>query len=157
MINARGETVDSKPSFRRAFSSRRCLIPTDGFYEWKKVATGKQPYLIEQADGGVMAMAGLWEDNAKLGNSDVPLRTFCVITTAANRTMASLHDRMPVILSSQHFDTWLDPGYRDADALKQLLIPAPDDLLRLTAVSTRVNSPKHDDVECIQPITSSDS
>jgi putative SOS response-associated peptidase YedK len=157
MINARGETVDSKPSFRRAFASRRCLIPADGFYEWKKMPAGKQPFLIEPTHGGVMAMAGLWEDNVKLGTQDAPLRTFCIITTAANRTMAPLHERMPVILSSQHFDSWLDPGYRDAAALKPLLVPAPDDSLRLTAVSTRVNSPKHDDIECVEPIERSDS
>ncbi len=152
MINARGETVDSKPSFRRAFASCRCLIPADGFYEWKKVDRGKQPFLIEPAAGGVLAMAGLWEENRKVTDDGTPVRTFTIITTSANQMMSSLHDRMPVILNENDFDRWLDPGFRDTQALKQLLVPAADDLLRMTAVSKRVNSPRHDDMECVAPV-----
>lgn len=152
MINARGETVDSKPSFRRAFASRRCLIPADGYYEWKKQADGKQPYLIERPDHGVFAMAGLWEENSKVTADGTPIRTCTVITTSANQVTGDVHDRMPVILDFADHETWLDPGFRDTDALNALLRPAPDDWLQLTAVSRRVNSPKHDDAECVDPV-----
>ncbi len=152
MINARGETVDSKPSFRRAFASRRCLIPADGFFEWKKVDGGKQPYLIEPAAGGILAMAGIWEENSKIAEDDTPIHTFTIITTSANKLMSQLHDRMPVLLDANDFERWLDPGFRDVQQLKQLLVPAADDLLRMTAVSKRVNSPRNDDIECVTPV-----
>ena len=152
MINARGETVDSKPSFRRAFAGHRCLIPADGFYEWKKVDGGKQPYLIEPAAKGMLAMAGLWEENSKVSEDGTPIRTFTIITTSANQLMSKLHDRMPVLLDPNDFDRWLDPGFRDVQELKQLLVPAADDLLTMTAVSRRVNSPRHDDIECVVPV-----
>ena len=152
MINARGETVDSKPSFRNAFKSRRCLIPADGFFEWQKVDGGKQPFLIESAAGGVFALAGLWEENQKVATLDQPVRSFTIITTVANRMMSQLHDRMPVLLDPEDFDRWLDPGYRDSEALKELLVPVADDQLRMTAVSRRVNSPRYDDAECVKPI-----
>jgi len=153
MINARGETVDSKPSFRRSFASRRCLVPADGFYEWKKLDGGKQPFLIEPATGGVMAMAGLWEENSKVAEDGTPVRTFTIITTSANKMMSQLHDRMPVLLNVDDFDRWLDPGYRDVDELKQLLVPVADDALHMTAVSRHVNSPRNDDAECVAPIS----
>ena len=152
MINARGETVDSKPSFRNAFRSRRCLIPADGFFEWQKVDGGKQPFLIESAAGGVFALAGLWEENQKVATQNQPVRSFTIITTVANRMMSQLHDRMPVLLDPEDFDCWLDPGYRDSQALKELLVPVADDQLRMTAVSRRVNSPRYDDAECVKPI-----
>ena len=152
MINARGETVDSKPSFRRAFASRRCLIPADGFFEWKKVDGGKQPYLIEPAGGGMIAMAGIWEENDKITEDGTPIRTFTIITTSANELMSQLHDRMPVLLDTNEFDRWLDPGYHDVQQLKQLLVPAADDLLAMTPVSKRVNNPRNDDIECIAPV-----
>ena len=152
MINARGETVDSKPSFKRAFASRRCLIPADGYYEWMKTEDGKQPYLIERPDHGVLAMAALWEVNKKLGSDDQPVVSCTVITTNANHVTSMIHDRMPVFLQHADHDTWLDPGFRDAEKLKALLVPADDDLLRPVAVSRRVNSPKHDDAGCVEPI-----
>lgn len=149
MINARGETVDSKPSFRNAFASRRCLIPTDGYYEWKKVTGGKQPYLMERSGGGVLAMAGLWEENKRV--ADVPIRTCTIITTDANETTADLHHRMPVFLNPEDFDQWLDPGYRDLASLKKLMTPADEDLLVVRPVSRRVNNVKHDDEQCVLP------
>jgi putative SOS response-associated peptidase YedK len=153
MINARGETVDSKPSFRQAFRSRRCLVPADGFYEWQKVDGSKQPYLIEPAEEGVMAMAGLWEENQKVSEGDQPIRSFTIITTNANAFMSRLHDRMPVILQPKDFDRWLDPGYQDLPALKALLAPAKDESLRMTPVSRHVNSPKNDDPRCVEPVS----
>ena len=152
MINARGETVESKPSFRKAFARRRCLIPADGYYEWKKVDDGKQPYLIERSDGGMLAMAGLWEENRKVADDGQPLRTCTVITTSANPTTSSLHDRMPVFLETSDHDRWLDPGFHEVDALKALLSPAPSDRLKLTAVSRHVNSPRNDDPACVVPV-----
>jgi putative SOS response-associated peptidase YedK len=153
MINARGETVDQKPSFRKAFASRRCLIPADGYFEWQKTADGKQPYLIELADGGVFAMAGLWEENRKVAGDAAPLLTCTVITTEANQMTGKVHDRMPVILEPEQYDRWLDPGFRDAEALKEMLDPAAEDLLRMTPVSRHVNNPRNDDAECAQPLT----
>jgi putative SOS response-associated peptidase YedK len=152
MINARGETVDSKPSFRRAFASRRCLIPTDGYYEWKKVAGGKQPYLIEPNDGGILAMAGLWEENCRIAEDGTPIRTCTIITTDANQTTSKVHNRMPVILSLRDHEQWLDPGFRDTETLKALLAPAPEDLLQMTPVSRYVNSPKNDDEQCVAAV-----
>ncbi|NND96789.1 MAG: SOS response-associated peptidase [Pirellulaceae bacterium] len=152
MINARSETVDSKPSFKRAFASRRCLIPADGYFEWTKTAGGKQPYLIERPDHGVLAMAGLWEENKKLGSEDEPLVSCTILTTDANDTTGQIHNRMPVFLDFDTHDQWLDPGSRDVEALKSLLIPAPEDWLQATPVSKRVNSAKNDDPACIEPV-----
>lgn len=152
MINARAETVDSKPSFRKALAARRCLIPADGYYEWKKVADGKQPYLIERKDGGMLAMAGLWEVNRKIADDGSAIQSCTIITTTANGLTEEIHDRMPVLLDAADYDQWLDPGFRDTEKMKALLAPAPDDWLQLTPVSRRVNSPKHDDPDCVEPI-----
>lgn len=152
LINARSETIDSKPSFRRAFASRRCLIPADGYYEWKKVADGKQPFLIERRDGGLLAMAGLWEENLKIAEDHTPIRSCTVITTEANQTTSGIHHRMPVILRADDYDRWLDPGFHDGPELKSLLGPAKDDLLKVTPVSRHVNSPRNDDEECVAPV-----
>ncbi len=153
MINARGETVDSKPSFRRAFAQRRCVIPADGYFEWKKVSDGKQPYLMEVGSKGVFAMAGLWEENRKVSEDGSPVRTCTIITTSANSVTKEVHDRMPVILEPGDVERWLDPGFRDTEKLKELLQPAPDSLFDLTPVSGRVNSPRIDDPECVEPIS----
>lgn len=151
MINARSETLDSKPSFREAFALRRCLIPADGYYEWKKVSDGKQPYLIE-AKRGLLAMAGLWEENSKLAIDGKPIRSTTIITTEANETTSGIHHRMPVFLDESDFETWLDPNFRDLDALKNLLVPASNDYLKLTAVSRHVNRAINDDPGCVEPV-----
>lgn len=152
MINARGESVDSKPAFRAAFRKRRCLVPADGYYEWKTVKNGKQPYLIERHDGGMLAIAGLWEENHKASESGEVLRTCTLVTTDANPSTRQIHDRMPVMVLPEDHDRWLDPAVRDRDALRSLLRPAPDELLRATAVSRHVNSPTHDDPSCVEPV-----
>ena len=152
MINARSETAHEKRSFRKAFSSRRCLVPADGYYEWMKTPDGKQPYLIEQTDGGVLAMAGLWECNRKLGVDDQPVYTFTILTTAANQTTRAVHDRMPAILDHDQQAIWLNPELDDTDVLRSLLRPAPDDLLTVFPVSRIVNSPGNDVPECVREI-----
>ncbi len=151
MINARAETVASKPAFRRAFAGRRCIIPADGFYEWKADPTQprkKQPYFIHRPDGEPYAFAGIWErwkgvaGQAEEGEAE-PLRSCSIITTSANQRMSELHDRMPVILPSSAWETWLDPEQHDTDLLGALLVPAPDELITFHAVSTEVNNARN--------------
>ena len=153
MINARSETLDSKPSFRHAFESRRCLIPMDGYYEWAQASDGepKQPFLIEPVDGRVRFMAGLWEENKQL-EGHPGIRSCTIITTPANSKTAKVHQRMPALIGESHRSLWLDPECRDLARLKMLLRPAEEDLLKLTAVSKHVNSPRHEDGQCVLPL-----
>jgi putative SOS response-associated peptidase YedK len=146
LINARGETVAEKPSFRAAFRSRRCLIPADGFYEWQRQDGAKQPYRIAREDGGPFAFAGLWERWSPPGGDTVESCT--IITTAANVRLTPIHRRMPVVLDPGSFAAWLDP-LSDAAALQAFLVPAPDDTLTAHPVSTRVNNVRNDDADCI--------
>lgn len=152
MINARSETVDEKRSFKKAFMERRCLVPADGYYEWQKTSQGKQPFLIQHADGKVLAMAALWECNRKLDGDQQPLETFTILTTAANQTTSGIHDRMPVFLAPDAQAIWLDDKIEDPNLLKTLLHPAPEDWLTTFPVSTIVNSPRNDTSDCIKPI-----
>jgi putative SOS response-associated peptidase YedK len=148
MINARGETVAEKPAFRQAYRKRRCLIPADGFYEWQKTSTGKQPWFISPERGGPLAFAGLWERWDDRGRAE-PVETCTIITTAANAALAPVHDRMPVILPEQAWTLWLDSA-TDAPALADLLAPAPEDLLSRRPVSRRVNTPANDGPELLE-------
>ncbi|MCI0667702.1 MAG: SOS response-associated peptidase [Methylococcaceae bacterium] len=148
MINARAETVAEKPAFRAAFKKRRCLVPANGFYEWKKGASGKQPYLIRMADAGPFAFAGLWESWTNPADKTV-LQSCTIIVTKANEMMTRIHDRMPVILSPDLYGRWLDPGQGDG---LSLLTPCPDDWLDAYPVSTYVNSPQNNDSKCIEAI-----
>ncbi len=143
MINARGETVAEKPSFRAAYKSRRCLIPTDGFYEWQKVDGAKQPHHVTMPDGSVFAMAGLYE-NWRDPKGET-LTSCTIITTAAREDLAWLHDRMPVILDPEDWEIWLDPELKDRSVLDPLLVPWAGAALRTRPVSRRVNSPRADD------------
>ena len=124
MINARSETAPGKPSFRRAFRERRCLIPADGFYEWQRTNGAKQPYYIHMEDGRPFAFAGLWESWSKGGEGEV--RTCTILTTGANALVGEVHDRMPVILAHDAYDVWLDPA-SERDELTGLLAPYPED------------------------------
>ena len=153
MINARSETLDSKPSFKQALARRRCVIPMDGYYEWTKAAGGgaKQPVLIEPVDEQVKFMAGLWEENQQLGDGGV-IQSCTIITTPANSTTAHVHQRMPAFISQCDFSAWLDPQLHDVSKLKMLLRPAEPDLLKLTTVSRYVNSPRNDDQRCALPL-----
>jgi putative SOS response-associated peptidase YedK len=148
MINARSETAPGKPSFRRAFRERRCLIPADGFYEWQRTNGAKQPYFIHMEGRGPFAFAGLWESWSKGGEGEV--RTCTILTTEANALVGEIHDRMPVILAADAYDVWLDPA-SERDELTGLLAPYPEDEMEAYPVSRFVNSPQNNDPRCIEP------
>ena len=150
LINARAETVAVKPAFRSAFKARRCLILADGFYEWARRGSGKQPYWIGFADGRPFAFAGLWE---RWQGSEGAVESCTIITTAANEVVAPLHDRMPVILPPASFAPWIDSNPHDAAALPPLLRPYPPEGMVAWPVSPRVNNPRHDDPACRAPVT----
>jgi len=150
MINARAETVAEKPAYRTAFRQRRCLIPADGFYEWKQTPDGKQPYYIRMQQDGVFALAGLWERWEK---QDEVVESCSIIVTQANDTIRPVHDRMPVIIRSSDFDRWLDPECRDAAAMKALLQPWPAGEMTAYPVGKYVNRPVNNDAQCIAPLT----
>ena len=146
MINARAETVSDKPAFRAAFKRRRCLVLSDGFYEWQKTPEGKQPHHFGLADDSPFAFAGLWERWAPEDAAE-PLDTFTIVTTAANTVVAPVHHRMPVILAPGDYDTWLN---RDTEPhiAGRLLGPCPPEVMVRWPVSTLVNSPGNDDPRC---------
>ncbi len=151
LINARGETIAEKPAFQSSFRRRRCLVPADGFYEWQRQTRGsKQPYYIHRRDGRPFGMAGIWTDWMAPDGSEVD--TLAIITTRANRMIKSLHDRMPVIIAEDDFETWLDPEVEKSPAIEALLRPAPEDLLEAYPVSTRVNRVGEDDAGLIERI-----
>ena len=150
MINARSETVAEKPSFRSAFKHRRCLIVSDGYYEWQKQGSRKQPYFFHQADDQPFAFAGLWEcwTDPESGTSR---ETATILTTEANSLVLPFHHRMPVILETADYERWLDPDLSDQARLQPLLVPRESDSLVVDPVSTLVNSPRNDDPRCLQP------
>jgi putative SOS response-associated peptidase YedK len=148
MINARAETVHQKPAYREAFRLRRCLIPADGFYEWKP-GNGKQPYFIHRRDGQPMAFAGLWERWRSPEGGEV-LNSCAIIVTDANELMQPIHDRMPVILDPADFGRWLDTSPERAQDLLSLLRPASAEDLEVYPVSRAVNSPKNEGKELIK-------
>jgi putative SOS response-associated peptidase YedK len=163
LINARAETVHEKPSFRRAFARRRCLLPADGYYEWQVLENAgprggkrKQPYFIHRADSGVMAFAGLyelWRDKAVPdGDPDAWLWTATIITTSAPDELGQIHDRMPMVIAPQSWADWLDPANSDADDLRALLAPAAARGLATYPVSTEVNSVRNNGPELMQPV-----
>jgi len=153
--NARGETVAEKPAFRSSFARHRCLIPANGFYEWAAITENgkirKQPYYVHPAEpDGLFAFAGLlaaWK--APAGDTIV---TTCIITTGANAVMAPIHDRMPVILQPEQYDTWLDPTNQDSVALQAMIGPCRPELMHAYPVSPAVNSGRIEGAECIAPI-----
>jgi putative SOS response-associated peptidase YedK len=149
LINARAESASDKPAFRAAFRRRRCLIPTDGFYEWLKKGSQKQPYLIRMRDGQPFAFAGLWE--FWHGQNEREIESFTILTTEPNELAAQIHNRMPAILNPDDYQAWLDPDEQDVEKLKGLLKPAPAQAMVAYPVSKRVNSPAIDDPACIAP------
>jgi putative SOS response-associated peptidase YedK len=149
MINARSETAAQKPSFRSAFRKRRCLVLADGFYEWQKTASGKQPYYIRMGDGSPFAFAGLWESWGKHGEE---VRSCTILTTEANGLVGEIHHRMPVILPAEEYDLWLDPDMGEAEPLLDLLRPYPDDVMEAYPVSRFVNSPSNDSEQCVESL-----
>ncbi len=160
MINARGETLATKNAYKKPFQARRCIIPADGFYEWKKLGDGKkppkQPMYMTRADGSPLAFAGLWSVWRGPDKDQPPLRSVTIVTTTPNATMAPIHDRMPVILSESSWAEWLDRDNQDLDSLSRLLAPAPDDLLVTTPVSTKVNSVRNNGPELVERATGDD-
>jgi putative SOS response-associated peptidase YedK len=156
MINARAETVAEKPAFKPLLRKSRLIVPMDGFYEWQVVPgqKAKQPMFIHRVDGEPLAVAGLWATwRDREAAADAPwLHSLTIITTSANATMAPVHDRMPVILPESKWAEWLDPENQDVDALKALLVPAPDDLLTMHAVTTAVNNVRNNGVELLDPV-----
>lgn len=155
IINARGESVAAKPAFRAAMKRRRCLIPADGFYEWKAGAPRKQPYYIHAKSGAPLAFAGLWE--TWTGPNGEELDTAAIVTTSANEILAPIHDRMPVIVPPDEFDRWLGKGDNESSvdaALAQTLIrPASDELLEAYPVSLDVNRVANDNPKLLELFT----
>jgi putative SOS response-associated peptidase YedK len=150
MINARSETADTKPAFRDALKSRRCLIPADGFYEWQRRGSAKQPFCFEVGDGGLFAFAGLWERWRDPSGQWV--KSCSILTTVPNAVTATVDDRMPVILNRESYDLWLDPGMQNVAAISELLKPYDARLMRCYPVSSRVNRVANDDEECSRPV-----
>jgi putative SOS response-associated peptidase YedK len=146
MINARSETAATKPAFRDALKSRRCLIPADGFYEWQKTGKDKQPYCFEVGDGELFAFAGIW-DRWRDPDSNI-VETCSILTTSPNAVTSVVHDRMPVILDTDSYDIWLDPGMRDVTTASELLRPYDSQLMRCYPISARINHVANDDEEC---------
>ena len=149
LINARGETVAEKPSFRKAFKHQRCLVFADGFYEWKREGKSKQPYYIRFKDHRLFAFAGLWERWEK---QQPALESCSLITTGPNTLMAPIHQRMPVILPERSYASWLSPGLNNAVYLSGLLEPYEADEMEAYPVSTMVNNPRNDSEDCVKPL-----
>ena len=150
LFNARGESVLEKPAFSAAMRYRRCLIPFDGFYEWRPVEKRRQPYYVKARNGGPMAFAGLWE--SWMGPNGEEMETATIVTTAANRQLAPLHSRMPVILPPEAFDLWLDHRAADAKEAAALIRPAPEDLLAVHPVGDAVNRAANDSPDLIEAV-----
>lgn len=148
LINARTETINEKPAFRSAFRRRRCLIPADGFYEWRRVNGGKQPYYITLRGGEPFVFAGIWESWSR---AEEDVLSCAIITTKANPLVAEIHARMPVIIPAAAYDDWLDPE-ADAHEALALLEPYPADAMDAYPVSTHVNRPANNDERCVQPL-----
>ena len=153
-INAKAEGIDTKPAFREAFSRRRCLIPFDSFYEWKKLGKDRQPYAVALADRHLMAMAGLWETWRSPAGERV--RSFAIVTTEPNALLAELHDRMPVILAADNWPAWLGETQADLEQLKRLLVPYPAKDMVVWPVDKRVGNVKNKDPLLIEPIAAAD-
>jgi putative SOS response-associated peptidase YedK len=149
-INAKAEGIEKKPAFREAFRQRRCLVPVDNFYEWGKTPSGKQPYAIGLKGGGLMALAGLWENWRSPAGERV--RSFAIVTTEPNELCAQLHNRMPVVLAPATWPAWLGEEPTDGAHLKALLAPYPSDGMVCWPVRPRVGNVKNNDPSLIEPI-----
>ncbi len=152
-INARAETVATKPAFREAYVARRCLVPADGYYEWRAEGGVRQPYRMTLPDGGAMGFAGLWErwrPHGAMGQSTDTVISFTIVTVAARGPAAEIHDRMPLVVEPNDFDVWLGEGQLGPRDGARLLAPRTIGFT-LTRVSTRVNNARNDDSACIEP------
>ena len=151
LINARAETLATNNSFRDSFAHRRCLVPADGFYEWRRDPGRRQPFVFRRVDDAPMALAGLWSGWRDRESGEI-LRTFTIITTGPNGLMASVHDRMPVVLPPSAWAAWLDPSLEDIAELQGLLVPAPDEALVGYPVEILVNNVRNDGPALIVPL-----
>ena len=150
-INAMSETAGDKPAFRDAIRRRRCLIPADGFFEWKHLeAREKQPYQFAMADGAPFAFAGLWE--RWLAPDQQTVESCTILTTRPNSLVSDVHDRMPAILTPEDYELWLDPGITSPERVFDCLRPFDSNLMKKHPVSTRVNRPENDDEECVREV-----
>jgi putative SOS response-associated peptidase YedK len=157
MINARAEGLATKNAYRNAFKKKRCIIPADGFFEWKKIPgqKAKQPMFIHRTDGEPIAFAGLWElwrPPDQKDDDEAIIRSCTIITGEPNEKVAEVHDRMPVMLPPSAWDQWLDPADDDLEALGKLLVPAPSELVTLHPVSTAVNNVRQHGPELIEAV-----
>ncbi|MEW5962246.1 MAG: SOS response-associated peptidase [Pseudomonadota bacterium] len=150
LINARSETAVSKPSFRAAMRHRRCLVPADAYYEWTGPQGAKQPHMVRLAKGGPFGIAGIWEH--WLGPDGSEIETMAILTTTASRSLAWLHDRMPVIVPPEAYELWLDCRSGSARDAEALLVPARDGLLETIAISPRLNNPRNEGPEVQAPV-----
>lgn len=151
MINARSETAASKPAFRKPFRERRCLVVADGFYEWARAGTAKQPWYFRLRSGESFAFAGLWDRWVSTETGEV-VDSCTILTTSANDLVRPVHERMPVILPPERYDLWLDPEVEDTSMLEPLLAPYPAREMAAHPVSTRVNNPRNDEPACVEPV-----
>jgi len=147
-INAKSETVFNSPLFGELMSRQRCIVPISGFYEWKTEGQRKRPFKIHLGDNAIMSLAGIWE--AWRPGTPLERRSFSILTTAANRFMREIHDRMPVILDQKVIEDWLNPEIHESE-LKELMKPCPDEWLAKAEVSRLVNSPKNNSLDVLEP------
>jgi putative SOS response-associated peptidase YedK len=150
-LNARSETVTTTPAFRQSILTKRCLIPADGFYEWRKMGSVKQPYCVEVGDGEVFALAGLWDQWTSPDGEIIESCT--ILTTTPNSLVGDLHDRMPVLVAPDKYDLWLDPDVTDFKAIRDILKPYDAKLMRLYPVNRRLNNSNNDDADSASRIT----
>jgi putative SOS response-associated peptidase YedK len=150
LINARSESMADKAAFRNAMARRRCLFPADGFYEWQAGGAKSRPYFVRPRSGGPIAFAGLWE--TWMGPNGEEVETACIVTTAANRVLAPIHDRMPAVIAPEAFDMWFDCGKVDSTMAAALIAPAPEDLFEAYEISTAVNRATNDSPELVAPL-----
>jgi putative SOS response-associated peptidase YedK len=149
-INAKAQTVSRLPSFRAAYAKRRCIVPIDNFFEWRRKGPGpKQPYAVAMKDGSPLGLAAIWENWRRPGSEEW-VRNFAIITTAANELVSAIHDRMPVILHPDDYDRWLDNAEPDP---RDLLVPYPAEPMTMWPISARVNSPANDDSDLLTPVS----
>lgn len=149
LINARSETVEEKPAFREGFKHRPCIIPADGFYEWKRMGNRKQPYFFRLRDERLLGFAGIWEEWRDDGET---IESCTILTTAANEAVSPMHERMPVILRHEDYDLWLDEDVRKLDLVKELLQPYPAPEMISYPVSTLINRPMSQGEKLIEPV-----
>jgi putative SOS response-associated peptidase YedK len=152
-INAKSEAIGKLPSFRAAYAKRRCIVPVNNFFEWRKSTPPKVPYAIGMKDGSPFGFAGIWECWTHPVTGEL-IRTFCILTCPANEMIATIHDRMPVILPLDAYDRWLSPIEPNPH---DLLVPYPSDLMRMWPISNKVNSPRNDTPDILEPDKDADA